>query len=339
MVHVEVDTLESLIGKVLGPYQIVSELGRGGMAVVYKAYQRTLDRYIAIKVLPPQFTFDTEFVRRFQREAKAAARLKYPNIITIYDVGEQNGLYYIVEEFVEGATLADIIHREGALPPARVAHIIVQVASALDYAHALGYVHRDVKPSNIMVGASDHAILTDFGIAKASEGTRVTKSGVMIGTPEYIAPEQIRGQVLDARADVYALGVVCYEMLAGRVPFQGDTARVLYAQVHEPPPALHALNARAPLAVEQVVTKALAKRPEQRYRTVGEFAAALGGALGVPAGIVTSPREGPTRLVTPSPQQKSNSALLVALASGLFALLVCVIAGIILLSLQSVPLD
>lgn len=317
--------MESLIGKTLGTYEIVSEIGRGGMAIVYKAYQRSLERFVALKVLPPQFTFDFEFLRRFQVEAKAAAKLKHPNIVTIYDVGEQNGWHYIVMEFLDGVSLAHVIRREGALAPTRVAHIVAQIASALDYAHALGFVHRDIKPGNIIIGVNDHATLTDFGIVKAAEGTRVTKSGMMIGTPEYIAPEQIRGQAVDARADVYALGVVCYEMLTGRVPFQGDTARVLYAQVHEMPSLLHIVNPRVSLAVEQAVNTALAKDPAQRFGRAGEFASALTSAV---SGVVVIPSpapEPPTRYVSrPRPRQATLTPLWLVGMVGI-VLIVCVL--------------
>ncbi len=335
--------MDSLIGRMLGPYQIVGEIGHGGMAIVYKAYQSKLDRYAAIKVLPPQFTFDPEFVKRFELEAKAAAKLKHPNIVTIFDVGKQDGFHYIAMEFVEGVSLGDLIRREGSLPPARAATIIAQIASALDYAHALGYIHRDVKPSNIMIGAGDHATLTDFGIVKkAAEGTRVTKSGMMMGTPEYMAPEQIRGQTVDARADVYALGIVCYEMLAGRVPFQGDTARVLYGQVNEQPPSMRALNPRVPLAVEQALGGALAKDPSQRYYRAGEFANALSAAAGAtdPAAVPTSPRapEAPTRYAA-KPPRKLSSVMLPVLAGigGAMVLLIMVLAIAINASKPSAP--
>ena len=322
--------MESLIGKTIGTYEILAEVGRGGMAVVYKAYQRALDRYVAIKVLPPQFTFDPEFVRRFALEARAAAKLKHPNIVTIHDVGEQNGIHYIVEEFVEGITLAELIRREGALSPARAANIITQVASALDYAHTLGFVHRDVKPSNIMIGANDHATLTDFGIAKAAEGTRVTKSGVMVGTPEYMAPEQIRGQAVDGRVDVYALGVVGYEMLAGRVPFQGDTARVLYGQVHEAPPPLRSLNPRVPPAAEVALGMALAKEPAQRYARAGDFANALTAAVSGGVAVQPPAPEAPTRHVPPPPPppRQTSAPLFPVLAgiAGAVVVLVVVLA-------------
>lgn len=233
--------MEALIGRTLGNYQILEEIGRGGMAIVYKAVQPSLQRHVAIKVLPPQFTFDTIFVQRFQREAVAAGRLKHPNIVTIYDVGEQGGIYYIVMEYLEGVILAELIRQQGPLPLQRVAHIAQQVASALDYAHGQGFIHRDIKPGNVIVGPGDHATLTDFGIVKAAEGTTLTRTGMMIGTPQYMSPEQIQGREIDYRADIYSLGIVCYEMLTGRVPFGGrdpghpSRSRVRAATAHSVP--------------------------------------------------------------------------------------------------------
>ncbi|MDE3091583.1 MAG: protein kinase, partial [Chloroflexota bacterium] len=244
------------------------------------------------------------------------------------DVGESNGMNFIVEEFVDGVTLGDLIQREGRLPLARVANIVSQVASALDYAHALGYIHRDVKPGNIMIGANDHATLTDFGIVKAAEGTRMTKSGVMMGTPEYMSPEQIRGQAIDLRADVYAFGLVGYEMLGGRTPFQGDTARVLYCQVHEQPPSLRLLNPRVPPIVEQVIAGALAKEPAQRYSSAGEFANALSAAA---SGVPIAPRGGvepPTRFVPPPKRSQTTMVVLVAGLTAAFAL-VCLCLALV----------
>jgi len=254
-----------LIGKTLGQYQIVEEIGRGGMAIVYRAYQTSLQRYVAIKVLPPQFTFDTTFVQRFLQEARAAARLEHPHIVTIHDVGQQGDLYYIVMQELKGEPLNRLIQREGPLPLERVVRIVAQVASALDYAHAQGFVHRDIKPSNIIVGPDDHATLTDFGIAKAAEGTTLTKTGMLIGTPAYMSPEQVRGRRVDHRADIYALGVVCYEMLTGQVPFGGETPAVLHAHVYEPLPPLRSRRPDLPPALEKVLEKALAKEPEARY--------------------------------------------------------------------------
>ncbi|HHE73013.1 MAG TPA: serine/threonine protein kinase, partial [Chloroflexi bacterium] len=183
-------------------YRILHQIGRGGMAVVYKAHQPALERYVAIKVLPQQFTFDREFVERFLREARAVARLNHPNIVTIHDVGQAGGTYYIVMEYVEESSLANLLRRQGALPPQQAAQIVAQVASALDYAHQQGFVHRDVKPSNILLGAGGVAKLTDFGIVKAAEGTRLTQTGTLLGTPEYMSPEQAKGLGVDHRTDI-----------------------------------------------------------------------------------------------------------------------------------------
>jgi len=315
--------MESLVGKTIGGYEINTEIGRGGMAIVYKAYHRSLDRYVALKVLPPQFAFDEDFVHRFQHEARASAKLKHANIVTVHDVGEQNGMYYIVMEFVNGVSLAELIQKQGAFAPARAAHIIAQVASALDYAHALGFVHRDVKSSNVVIGANDHATLTDFGIVKAAEGTRVTKTGTIIGTPEYMSPEQIRGQGVDARIDIYALGIVCYEMLTGRVPFQGETVRVLHAHVYEAPPPMRSINPRVPMAFESIVAVALAKDAAQRYAHAGDFARALSQPPTVTVVPPPPPEAPPTRLVS-LPQARMSTHSTVPIIAG-------VVGGIVLL--------
>ena len=268
--------MSRLIGEILSQYHVLEEIGRGGMAVVYRAYQPSLQRFVAVKVLPPQFTFDTTFIQRFQQEARVAARLEHSNIVTIYDVGEQGGVYYIVMEYLEGLPLNELLRREGALPLERVIHIVAQIASALDYAHAQGFVHRDIKPSNIIMGSDGHATLTDFGIAKAAEGTRLTLTGTVIGTPEYISPEQAKGEAVGPATDVYSLGIVVYEMLAGRVPFEADsTPAILYKQAHERPGPVRTHAPHLPAAVEGVLAKALAKEPARRYRSAGELARAL----------------------------------------------------------------
>lgn len=270
--------MDNLVNQTLGQFQIIQELGRGGMAVVYKAYQPALQRYVALKVLPRQFAYEEDFVKRFRQEAIAAARLRHPNIVTIYDVGQEGDIQYIVMELLEGQSLARLIRQTGPMPPARVINLISQVAAALDYAHKQGFVHRDIKPGNVMVDASDHATLTDFGIARAMGATRLTQTGAMIGTPEYMAPEQVRGQPVDHRADIYALGIVCYEMLSGRTPFSGDTATVLYKQAHEAPPPLPQLAPSTPPAMVAAIARALAKNPDERFQSAGEFAAALTAA-------------------------------------------------------------
>ncbi len=281
--------MESLIGTTLGQYQIVGEIGRGGMATVYKAFQPSLNRYVALKVLPEHLAHDATFVTRFIREAHIAEALKHPNIIEIYEISRSEP-YFIARQLIEGETLTTVIRRDQILPPSRAAQILQQIASALDYAHARGVIHCDVKPSNIMLDRAGNATLTDFGIAKAVEGTRLTQTGGFMGTPEYVAPEQIQGQTIDSRADIYALGIACYEMLSGRVPFQGDTLRVLHAQAYEAPLPLRSLNPRVSPAVEQVVRIALAKSSAQRFARAGEFADAFGAATrSESAAIVQSP--------------------------------------------------
>ena len=266
--------MDDLVNKTLGQFQITRELGRGGMAVVYEAYQPALQRKVALKVLPPSLAQD-DFVRRFQHEAIAAAGLRHPNIVTIYDVGSEDRYNYIVMEFLEGRPLSDVIRTGGSLPLARICKIIEQVAQALDYAHQHGFIHRDIKPSNVMLDQADHATLTDFGIARALTGTHLTQTGTLIGTPEYMSPEQVTGEEIDARTDVYSLGIVAYEMVTGQVPFSGTTASVLYKQANTPPPPLRTHVPGVNPTVENVILRALAKRRDERYATAGQFAQAL----------------------------------------------------------------
>ncbi|MGD8472641.1 MAG: protein kinase [Anaerolineae bacterium] len=269
--------MAGMIGRQLGNYKIVGELGRGGMAVVYHAYQSSLNRYVAIKVLPPHLGFDQEFVERFQREALAAAQLRHPNIVVIHDVGHEQGIYFIVMELLEGRTLKEIIEEEGELPVEKATRIIEQVAGALDYAHRRGFVHRDVKPANIFVGDDGHTTLTDFGIAKAaSEAQQLTRTGMLMGTPEYMSPEQAEGVEVDYRTDLYALGVVLYLMLVGQVPFRGTTPHaILHSVIYEPPPPLRRMRPDLSPGIEAVVLKAIDKQPERRYQSGAELAEAL----------------------------------------------------------------
>jgi oligopeptide transport system substrate-binding protein len=273
--------MPGLIGQTLGQYQITREIARGGMAVVYEANQSILDRRVAIKVLPPELSLDETFVQRFTQEARAAARLSHPNIVTIYDVGRYESYYYIVMQLLDGEALSDLIRRVGRLSPERVLQILAQIASALDYAHGQGLVHRDIKPANIIVGAGDHATLTDFGIAKAAENTRLTRTGMLVGTPEYMSPEQASGQPVGPASDLYSLGIVIYQMLAGRAPFQGDTTpALLHKQVYEQPQPVRTHAPDLPKGVDAVLAKALAKDPSQRFSSAVELTRALGDAFG-----------------------------------------------------------
>jgi serine/threonine-protein kinase len=265
-----------LIGTTMGPYTITERIGEGGMAIVYKGFQESLHRYVALKVLRDELARDQQFVARFRQEALAAANLNHPNILHVYDAGAANGKYFISMAYVEGGTLKDLIH-QGLIDPQQAVSITIQLAEALDHAHNQGLIHRDVKPSNVLMTRDGRPLLTDFGIAKALfEAKQLTRTGASIGTPEYMAPEQAQGHSPDGRTDIYALGVVLYEMLAAKVPFCTDTpVATMYMHVHEPPPPLPRAEAAIPEWLENVVCKALAKAPDDRYATAALFAAAL----------------------------------------------------------------
>lgn len=250
-------------------YEIVEEIGRGGMAVVYKALQVSLGRYVALKVLYPSLSADPELVKRFQREARAAAVMKHPNIVTTYDVREANGYHFIVMEYVEGKSLKEYLSEKGILPPEEAIRILRDVASALDYAHERGFVHRDVKPSNVLIDdKTGRAMLTDFGVVRTlHEGTHLTHTGMFVGTVQYASPEQIQGKSVGIESDLYSLGVMAYEMLSGKPPFDGAVTAVMLAHLQEPPPRLSGV----PEKLNDVFQKALAKPPEARYRSAGEF--------------------------------------------------------------------
>jgi predicted Ser/Thr protein kinase len=287
-------------GAWLGPYQILGEIGRGGMAAVYKAHQANLDRAVALKVLMPELANDPEFVARFQREATIAARLEHPHVVPIYDIGRAEDHLYIAMRYVPGASLDQVIAQQGTLPIPRAVAILRQVADALDHAHANGVVHRDLKPANILIEAGDRSSLADFGIAKAGEGgTRLTRLGSTAGTPEYMAPEQASGANVDYRADLYALGIIAYELLAGRTPFEADSGvAVLHKQVYEAPHSLRALHPEIPEAVDAAVRRMLSKRADERFPSAGAFVAALGGQRSESIGSVWN---GP-RTPTPTPR-------------------------------------
>ncbi len=270
----------SLVGQRLGRYEIRREIGRGGMGMVFEGFDTLLQRVVAIKVLPPQFAFDEDFVRRFHREAVASAQLHHTNVVTIHDVGEHAGFHYLVMEYLEGETLDQWLKDHGTMPLGKASEVLRQIASALDFAHSRGMIHRDIKPSNIMLTADGHATLMDFGLVRAAEGAMLTRTGMVVGTPEYMAPEQATGAEVDRRTDVYALGVVLYRMLSGQLPFTRSTPyAVTYAHIHEPPPPLRQTRADLPPRLEAILAKALAKNPADRYQRAGyladDFAAAV----------------------------------------------------------------
>ncbi len=248
------------------------------MGIVYRGRQRRPDRIVAIKVIAPELAADRDFRARFEQESAVAAQIEHPNVIPVYEVGEEQGQVYITMRYVEGVDLGQLLQESGPLEPARAAHLISQVAGALDAAHARGLVHRDVKPGNILVAAGDNVYLTDFGLTKRISDTRgLTRTGMFVGTVDYIAPEAIESRPLDARADVYALGCVLYELLSGTVPFPRDSEiSKLYAHVNDPPPPLHGV----PPAVAAAVARAMAKDPEDRFASAGGFARAVLAAAG-----------------------------------------------------------
>ena len=256
-----------------GRYEITSVIGEGGMAKVFLGTDRVLGRTVAVKVLSPQFAEDEAFVSRFRREAQAAAALSHPNVVSVFDTGSTGNVHYIVMEHVEGRTLRDVIREGGKVLPQRAIEITETVARALAAAHAKGLVHRDVKPGNIMVTREGEVKVMDFGIARATSANTVTQTAAVLGTASYLSPEQAQGEPVDARSDLYSLGVVLYEMLTGRAPFEGDSAvSVAYKHVAEDPVPPRRHNADVPESLEAIVLKSMAKNPDNRYQSANELA-------------------------------------------------------------------
>ena len=278
-----------MIGRVLsGRYEIQAVVGTGGMAVVYRAWDKTEKRTVAIKVLRPEYEQDAEFVRRFSREAEAAAKMSHENIVNLLDVGKDNDMRYIVMEYVPGKTLKDLIRERGRIAPDTAVRMVIRILAAVDHAHKNGIVHRDIKPQNILVDAKGKVKVADFGIArlKTAQTTRVDdKQNSALGSVHYFSPEQASGEVADEKSDLYSVGVVLYEMLTGQVPFDGDTAvSVALKHVSEEPRSMRELNPAISRALDEVVMRALAKDSARRYQTAAEFAGDLRKAVVHPRG-------------------------------------------------------
>src|SRR5881296_773398 len=290
--QIDVTELDLVREQLKDEYEILEELGRGGMAIVFKAREKQLERDVAIKVLPFSLAFDKEFVERFQREARTSAKLEHPGIIPIYRVGKSGRVIYFVMKFLRGKPLSSVLAARGAgLPPAEIRRVLADVSRALAYAHKTGIVHRDIKPDNIIFDEHGHAVVTDFGIAKAATGgSKLTGTGMSIGTPHYMSPEQARAQPLDGRSDIYSLGVVAYQCLTGSVPFDGeDSFSIGYKYLMEelPTPPLETYDQRT---VFEIIRRMMAKSPDDRFQTADDLVQVLEAGGGFAAvGLSTAP--------------------------------------------------
>ncbi len=296
-----------IAGATLGPYRILEPLGRGGMASVYKAYEAALDRYVALKVLPAEFLHDPTFAERFRREARSTAKLEHPNIIPMYASGIDEGVPWMSLRLVAGGTLSSLLKR-GRLDPRQAVAVLSGVAGALDYAHSQGFVHRDVKPQNVLIDEAGHVYLADFGIARMVEGaSALTQTGVVSGTPQYMAPEQGRGEAIDHRVDIYALGIIAYEIFTGCVPFTADTpVAVLMKHIMDPIPLPK--PGEMPEALLRPLMKCLDKDPKARWSTGMAFVQALGKGFEESRPVAPpSPREPETTVVPSGPRPTAAS--------------------------------
>src|ERR1041385_6901052 len=276
-----------MIGQVIGTYKILEKIGAGGMGVVYKGLDTGLDRFVALKVLTPEFAQNPELIERFRSEAKAQANLNHQNITTLYAFLQAGGQCLIVMEYIEGETFEDLLIRRGKLPWKEAASMTRQALNGFGFAHGMGIIHRDIKPSNLMLTKTWAVKIMDFGIAKALGGSTKTRTGLQMGTPQYMSPEQIRGRQVDARSDLYSLGITMYQLLSGDLPFKADSDyELMSAHINTPPPVLTDIHKDVPNGIEQCVRKALAKEPENRFQNAQEFATALDYASKSPSDLL-----------------------------------------------------
>jgi beta-lactam-binding protein with PASTA domain len=326
-----------------GRYELGRQLGAGGMARVYLGHDRLLDREVAVKVLSEPYASDPNFVERFRREASAAAGLNHPNIVAVYDRGEADGSYYIVMEYLAGPDLKQVIRSRSPLPPTEAIDASQQILAALGAAHRRDVVHRDVKPQNVLVAEDGHLKVTDFGIARAGAESDMTEAGSVIGTAQYLSPEQARGDEVTAASDTYAVGIVLYEMLTGRVPFDGGPpVAVAMKQISDEPVSPRIVEPSVPRELEAVVMRALAKRPSERYRTAEEMSralaearAAIDGSAGTtsvmpvagPPTRVMGPPTAATRVVPPPPAEAPPPRRRWPVIAGILVLLIAIAAA------------
>ncbi len=290
--------MEDLTGRQFGHYQIVAPLGEGGMASVYKAYQPSMERHVAIKVLPRHMASSEEFLTRFRREAKLLAHLQHPNILPVFDYGESDSYPYIVMPFIPSGTLADLLNGQ-RLQLAKVRRVMTQIGDALAYAHARGMIHRDIKPSNVLMDESGNCLLTDFGLARMVESSsKVTSTGTVLGTPAYMSPEQGTGSEIDHRSDIYSLGIILYEAVTGRVPYNAETPiAIVFKHIQDPLPSARKLNPDLPESVELILLKALAKNPSDRYQNMEGFVQAIQMAISETTPLESLPTQKPKESV------------------------------------------
>ena len=350
----------SLVGRKLGKYEIVQLLGHGGMATVYKGRQPDIDRFVAVKVLPPHPGQNAQFIERFRLEARTIARLQHPHILPVFDYGSEDGILYLVMPHIDGGSLSDRIRR-GPMQIEEIDRLLQQIAGALDYAHRQGIIHRDIKPDNVLLDREGHALLADFGIVKLIEsapvGSTLTATGGLVGTPAYMSPEQAQGTPIDHRSDIYSLGIVVYEMLTGRQPFTADTPmQVVFKHITEPVPLVRSAMPALPPELDDVMRRVLAKDPVNRYMTAQAFAddfrrasrgektiTPLPGDMQIP--IISPPRTTaieppPTQAAVPTPAPQGTTVVTPAalnplLLLGGFAIMALLMIAVVALILNN----